>query len=145
MKSIQRFSSCKFLLLAIAAMGASAIPAHAQATSGKFSLTHKVRWSSVMLPAGDYTFSVDAQNSPTRVVIRQPDGSTVGMFMPQSIADDDFVGSSSLVLRDENGESVVRTLRLKSVGVALNFAAPKLSPAVAESARLGPIVAQPAK
>jgi hypothetical protein len=143
MKSIRRFSLCKLALLAIAAMGASAIPLHAQATSGKFSLTHKVRWSSVVLPAGDYTFSVDAQNSPTRVVVRQGDGSTVGMFMPQSIAGDDLVGPSSLILRDENGESVVSTLRLKSVGVALHFASPKLSPAIAETAGLGPIAVSP--
>jgi hypothetical protein len=146
MKSIRRSSLCKVLLLAIAAMSASAIPVHAQTTSGKFSLAHKVRWGSAVLPAGDYAFSVDVQEFPTRVTVRQLDGSAVAMFMPQSVADDDLVGASSLVLHDENGESVVSTLRLKSVGLALKFASPKLSPQVAETAGLGPIAApQPAK
>jgi hypothetical protein len=146
MKSIWRFSLCKVLLLVIAAMSVSAIPAHAQTTSGKFSLAHKVRWGSAVLAAGDYAFSVDVQEFPTRVTVRQLDGSMVAMFMPQSVADDDLVGASSLVLHDENGESVVSILRLKSVGLALKFASPKLSPQVAETAGLGPIAAsQPAK
>ncbi|MGA9800426.1 MAG: hypothetical protein WBQ68_15550 [Terriglobales bacterium] len=141
MKSIRRFSLFKVVLLAIAAMSASAVPAHGQTTSGKFSLAHKVRWGSAVLPAGDYAFSVDAQDPPTRVTVRQVDGAMVAMFMPQSIADDDLVGASSLVLHDENGESVVSALRLKSVGLALKFATPKLSPPVAETAGLGPIAA----
>ena len=53
MKSIRSFSLSKVLLLAIAAMGASVIPAHAQTTTGTFSLAHKVRWAGAVLPPGD--------------------------------------------------------------------------------------------
>ena len=110
MKSIWRFSLSKVLLLAIAAMGMAAIPAHAQTASGTFSLAHKVLWAGAALPAGDY------------------------------------VGSSSLVLQHEGGESVVSTLRLKNIGMALEFATPKLATPVTETAGLGPIAdSQPAK
>lgn len=144
MKSIRRFSLSKVLLLAIAAMSASAIPAHAQNTAGTFSLAHKVLWAGAVLPPGDYAFSLDTQSSPARISVRHVDGPIVGILLPQAISDDDFVGASSLVLHQEGGESVVSTLHLKNVGLALEFASPKATPA--ETAGLGPIAdSQPAK
>ncbi len=146
MKSIRRFPLFKVLVLVIAAMGTSAISAHAQAATGTFSLAHKVRWAGAVLPPGDYEFSVDSQDSPPRVTVRQVGGSMVAILLPQSISDDELMGASSLVLHQQGGESVVNTLRLKSIGVALEFASPKLATPVAETAGLGPIAdSQPAK
>ena len=146
MKSIRRFSLFKLLVLTIAAMGASAMPAHAQTATGTFSLAHRVLWAGAVLPPGDYAFSLNSQDSPARVTVRQVGGSMVAMVLPQSISDDNFVGSSSLVLQEKGGESVVSTLRLKNIGMALQFATPKLATPVAETAGLGPIAdSQPAK
>jgi hypothetical protein len=146
MKSIRRFSLLKVLVLAIAAMGASAIPAHAQTTTGTFGLAHKVRWAGAVLPAGNYAFSLNSQDLPPRVIVRQIDGSTRAILLPQVVSDDNFVGSSSLVLHEEGGESVVSMLRLKNIGMALQFASPKPATPVAETAGLGPIAdSQPAK
>ena len=139
MKSIRRSSLLKGLLLAIAVMSASAIPAHAQTTIGTFSLAHKVRWAAAVLPPGDYAFSLSSQDLPARVTLRQVGGPIVAIVLPQSVSDDDFVGSSSLVLHQQGGESFVSMLRLKNVGMALEFASPKLAKSVAESAGLGPI------
>ena len=144
MKSIRSFALSKVLLLAIAAIAVSAIPAHAQNTTGTFSLAHKVRSAGAVLPPGDYAFSLDTQSSPARISIRHVDGPMVGIILPQVISEDDFVGSSSLDLHQEGGESVVSTLHLKNVGLALEFASPKVTPA--ETAGLGPIAdSQPAK
>jgi hypothetical protein len=146
MKSIRKFPLVKLLVLTIAAMAASAIAAHAQTATGTFSLAHKVLWAGAVLPPGDYAFSLNSQDSPARVTVRQVGGPIVAMVLPQSISDDDFVGSSSLVLHEKGGESVVRTLRLKNIGMALQFATPKLATPVAETAGLGPIAdSQPAK
>jgi hypothetical protein len=139
MKSIRRFSLSKVLLLAIVAMGASAIPAHAQTTTGTFSLAHRVRWANAVLPPGDYAFSLSSQDLPARVTVRQAGGPVVAILLPQSVSEDDFVGSSSLVLHQEGGESFVSMMRLKNVGMALEFASPKLAKPVAETAKLGPI------
>jgi hypothetical protein len=139
MKSIRRFSLSKMLLLAIVAMGASAIPAHAQTTTGTFSLAHRVRWANAVLPPGDYAFSLSSQDLPARVTVRQAGGPVVAILLPQSVSEDDFVGSSSLVLHQEGGESFVSMMRLKNVGMALEFASPKLAKPVAETAKLGPI------
>jgi hypothetical protein len=68
------------------------------------------------------------------------------MLLPQSISADKPTDASSLVLHKEGGESVVGTLRLKDIGMALQFASPKLATPVAETAGLGPIPdSQPAK
>jgi hypothetical protein len=146
MKSIRSLSLFKVLVLTLAAMGASAIPAHAQSATGKFSLVHKVLWGGAVLAPGNYEFSLNTQDSPTRVTVRQADGSAIAMLLPQSISDDNLVGASSLVLHEEGGESVVSTLRLKNIGMALQFASPKLAMPVAETAGLGPIAdSHPAK
>jgi len=138
MKSIRRFSPSKVLLLAIAVIGVSAIPARAQTTTGTFSLAHKVLWANAVLPPGDYAFSLDTQSSPARISVRHLDGPMVAMILPQVISDDDFVGGSNLVLHQEGGESVVDTLRLKNIGIALQFVSPKAVP-VAETAGLPPL------
>ena len=133
----------KVLVLAIAAMSTSAIPAHAQTATGTFTLAHRVLWVGAVLPAGNYAFSLNSQDSPARVTVRQVGGPIV---LPQSISDDSFVGSSSLVLHEEGGESIVSTLHLKNIGMALQFASPRLATTVAETAGLGPIAdSQPAK
>jgi hypothetical protein len=139
MKSIRRFSLSKVSLLAIVAIGASAVPAHAQTTTGTFSLAHKIRWAGAVLPPGDYTFSLSSHDLPARVTVRQLDGPVVAMLLPQTVSEDDYVGPSTLVLRQEGGESFVSVLRLKNVGMALEFASPKLAKPVAETAGLAPI------
>ena len=146
MKSIRRFSLLKVLVLAIAAMGVSAIPAHAQTATGTFTLAHKVLWAGAVLPPGNYAFSLNSEDSPARVTVRQVGGPIVAMLLPLSISADNFVGSSTLVLHEEGGESVVSTLRLKNIGMALQFASPKLATPVTETAGLGPIAgSQPAR
>ena len=127
-------------------MGGSAIPAHAQTATGTFTLTHKVRWSGAVLPPGDYKFSLDSERSPARVTVRQVNGPTVAILLPKAISDDGLTGTSTLVLQDAGGESVVSTLRLKCIGLALEFPTPKLATPAAETAGLGPIAdSQPAK
>jgi hypothetical protein len=146
MKSIRRFPLFRVLVLAISAMGAFAIPAHAQAVTGTFSLAHKVRWAGAVLPPGNYAFSLDSQDSPVRITVRQVGGSIVAMLLPQSTSNDELTGASSLVLHEEGGESVVSALRLKSIGLALQFGSPKLATPLAETAGLAPIAdSQPAK
>ena len=95
---------------------------------------------------GDYEFSLDSQNSPAQLTVRQAGGSMMAMVLPQSISDDQPMSASSLVLHQEGRESVVSKLRLKDNGLRLQFAWPKLATPVAETAGLGPIAdSQPAK
>jgi hypothetical protein len=130
MKSIRKVSLLKVLVLFVGALGASALPASAQNTTGTFTLAHKDRWGTAVLPAGDYRFSVDTQAWPARVMVRELGGTTS--------ADQKLAGGSTLVIERKAGESVVRSLKLAPVGLALEFYLGKAA-APAETAALAPI------
>jgi hypothetical protein len=139
MKSIRRYPLFNLLMLVIGVMGASAIPAHAQSVTGTFALAHQTHWGDVLLPKGNYAFSVESQTWPARVTVRQAGGSVVAMLFPNMISEEKLVRTSSLVLHEESGESVVSALHLATLGLTLEFASPKLALPAAETAKLGPI------
>jgi len=144
MKSIRKVSLLKVLVLFVGALGASVIPASAQSTKGTFTLAHKVRWGTAVLPAGDYAFSVDTQTWPVRVMVRELGGATSAIILSQSYSDQKLAGASTLVMEQEAGESVVSSLKLANVGMALEFHSGKV--ATPETAALGPIAdSQPGK
>ena len=64
MKSTRSLKSVRILLLAVLAAGLSASLASAQEYQGKFTLPFEARWGSAVLPAGDYTFRVNAGEAP---------------------------------------------------------------------------------
>jgi hypothetical protein len=144
MKSIRKVTLLKVLVMFAGVLGASALPASAQSTKGTFTLGHKVRWGTAVLPAGDYAFSVDTQTWPARVMVRELGGATSAIILPQAYSDQKLAGDSTLVIEHEAGESVVSTLKLANVGLALEFHSGKV--ATPETAALGPIAdSQPGK
>ncbi len=146
MKSIRRFSLSQTLILAIAALGAFAVPAHAQSAGGRFTLVHAVRWGQAVLPAGVYAFTVQSMSWPGGVTIRQMNGPVVAIVLPSMVSQEVPGNGGSLDLQQRGGESVVTALHLNPIGLALEFALPKLPLAAAETAGLGPIAqSQPAK
>jgi hypothetical protein len=145
MKSIRKVSLFKVLVVLAAAIAASAVPMHAQTTKGTFTLAHKVRWGTAVLPAGSYVFSVDTQTTPARVMVRDLSGETSAIILSQAYSDQKLAGGSTLVIEKEAGESVVSTLKLANVGLALEFPSGKAT-APAETAALGPVAdSQPGK
>jgi hypothetical protein len=145
MKSIRKVSLLKVLVVLAGAIAASASPAHAETTKGTFTLSHKVRWGTAVLPAGNYEFSVDTQTSPARVMVRDLSGTTSAMILSQAHSDQKLAGGSALVMEKEAGESVVSRLKLANIGVELEFYSGK-GAAPAETAALAPIAdSQPGK
>jgi hypothetical protein len=146
MKSIRKISLLKVLLILAGAMAVSAVPVHAQTTKGTFTLTHKVRWGTAVLPAGNYVFSVDTQTWPARVMVHEVDGPTTAIILPQASSDQRLSGESAMLIQKEDGESVVSSLRLANVGLTLEFYTKKDTTAPAETATLSPIAdARPGK
>ena len=137
MKSIRTLSLFKLLLLAIAAMGTAEIPAHAQNTTGSFTLAHKVLWAGAVLPPGELYvlggFSGLAVASHCSSGWRLDGGDPVAA----SYVRRQSCEGQHLVLHEEGGESVVSALRLKPMGVALQFASPKLAQPVGGNGRIG--------
>jgi hypothetical protein len=108
---------------ASAAVFASAIPASAQdACQGSFTLTHEVHWQNATLPAGDYTFQMKSVASPSRILLKGPNGY---QFISALVADQKANEQSMLVIENRGNRSTVSELRLSSIGLTLRYAVPK--------------------
>jgi hypothetical protein len=140
MKSIRSSMHFHAFILAIGILGASAGSAHAQSANGTFTLSHETRWGSVVLPAGQYMFSLQSPSMPAHLIVRETSGSRVAMVLPQVISQEKVTGTSRLVLtQNERGESFVSALYLGDIGLGLHYTQAKTGMPTPETAKLGPI------
>jgi hypothetical protein len=78
-------------------------------------------------------------------MVHEVSGATSAIILPQAYSDQKLAGGSTLVMEKEAGESVVSSLKLANIGVALEFHSTKAM-APPEAAALGPIAnSQPGK
>jgi hypothetical protein len=146
MKSIGNSMLFKLFILAVGVAGASAIPAHAQSATGKFTLTHEARWGNVLLSPGVYSFALQSPSLPAAIMVSKTGAAQVAIVLPAAVSAERLSNGSTLVLtRTQAGESFVSALYLGDLGLSLHYSAPR-SPMATESAKLGPIAeSQPAK
>jgi hypothetical protein len=146
MKSIRSSMLFRMLILAIGALAASVSPAHAQSANGKFTLPHEARWGSLLLSAGDYSFSLQSPSLPAPIMVGKTGSSQIAIVLPRVVSTEKLTGNSRLILSpNQNGESFVSALYLGDLGVSLHFAPPKAQASL-ETAKLGPIAeAHPGK
>ncbi len=118
--------------VALAAIGAYPSPAAAQAAAeGKFTLPYEVKWQDVVLPAGDYTFTLASADRPARLIIRGPRGP---MFVVAITTNErNTKGKSALTVERHDGLYVAFLVR------TLLFRVPKISKE--EEAR-GPVTSE---
>ncbi len=87
MKSIRSSMLFKVFVLAVGALGASAGSAHAQSRQRDSSLsTHETRWGGVVLPPGDYTFSLQSPSLPAQIMVRQSRWRSMAIVLPQAVS-----------------------------------------------------------
>jgi hypothetical protein len=124
MKSLIRmFAAAAIAAIAIAA---SATPASAQnAFQGSFTLPSDVRWQGAMLPAGDYTFTMQSAGIPAKIIVRGPNHSVA--FVLTAATSKRVTGQGSCLLIERRGGSgFVRELYLADSGLHLRYAVPKI-------------------
>jgi hypothetical protein len=92
---------------------------------GRFTLPFEARWGHVVLPAGEYSFTLDHLSLAGKVTIEAESGRYVGVIMNQVFSDQQTVDRSELVLVRSGGIYAVRALRLEELGMTLEYAAPK--------------------
>jgi hypothetical protein len=111
--------------LGLLALGAFALPTPAQnRISGSFKLSHEVRWQSVTLPAGDYTFSLPSVARTSPMVVTGPNGS---VFELAAVISERHANKTSvLVLQRFGGTFFVREIYLDTIGVQLDYTIPKI-------------------
>jgi hypothetical protein len=96
------------------------MPASAQAAfKGSFTLTSDVRWGQANLPAGDYTFTLESNAIPARIVVRGANGSQFVLTSSRNLKSIDAPSNLQIVRR--NGESRVSQLYLADLHMILNY------------------------
>ena len=133
MTSSKKLSRIHVLLLSL--ISSFVVPMHAGAapvTGGKFTISGAVKWGSVMLPAGEYTFAVEDSVSPPTVTIFAADGKGKGMVVPAFVSDIKGADSGKMTLEVLDGQTVVTALYVEQLGIVLHYGAPRPNVEVAQ-------------
>jgi hypothetical protein len=113
------------IAIGLIAVCASPAPAAAQdAYKGRFTLANDVRWSQVMLPAGEYTFSLKSASVPAQIILHGPNGFAIVMTSATDTKNSD--APSSITVERVGGVRVVSDLHLAELGIDLRYSVPKL-------------------
>lgn len=124
MTSIRRFAFAS--LLAVSTLTFLPSLAAAQSPRGQFTLPHEVRWQNVVVPAGDYRFSMTPGGPIGVLSLTKVSGTPAGfLFMVRDTDEIKPVGASQLVLERTPDGSYVSAMQLPQFGVALHFAVPE--------------------
>jgi hypothetical protein len=111
--------------IALIAVCAAPAPAAAQdAYKGRFTLTNDVRWSQVLLPAGEYTFALKSAALPAQIMIHGPNG--FAMVLTSGTSTKNGSAVSSITVERRGGMRVVSDLYLAELGIDLRYSSPKL-------------------
>jgi hypothetical protein len=117
-QAIRRAIKVRLFAVALLATCAFAASANAQSFYGKFTLPSDTHWGKNVLPAGNYTMSLNSQTNVA--LIRSADGNTVG-FTPIPIEASSKKGATALMVMVRGNERIVRSLNLPALGVSLIY------------------------
>jgi hypothetical protein len=92
--------------------------ANAQTLAVKFTLPFEVQWGRNVLPAGDYSITMDS--SAKVALVRSANGNTVG-FTPIPITATSHSGNTALFVMVRGNERLVRSLNLPTRGISLIY------------------------
>jgi hypothetical protein len=114
---VQTFTLGLVVLVSILCAGvAQAAPAY----RGKFTLPYTVRWGNIVVPAGDYRFGFEDVGPHAFVVIEDAKNRRfLGMVTATSVGD--VRSENALLIADEGGHLVVRSLCLGELGLEFNY------------------------
>jgi hypothetical protein len=117
-KTIRRAIKVRLFAAVLLATCAFAASANAQSFDAKFTLPFDTHWGKNVLPAGDYTISLDSRTNVA--LVRMADGKTVG-FTPIPIEASSNKGATALLVMVHGNERIVRSLNLPGHGVSLIY------------------------
>jgi hypothetical protein len=111
--------------ITLVAVCASANSASAQsAYAGTFTLTQEARWGGATLPAGDYSFVLESQSMPAKIVVRGPNGA---QFVTTAASDrQNWDRPSSLKIQRVGNTRVISELYLAQIRLELLYHVPGL-------------------
>lgn len=125
MKGLRGYAQVAVLLLGLLSATVVPITAHADNITGRFTLTSEAHWGRTVLPPGEYTYSISAEDVMPMVIVRSVKGDIGAFVFPTSISDAHKGEMDKLVLEKSNGGMVVTSLYVKDRGVVLHYSIPK--------------------
>ena len=130
MKIIRNFALLRAAVLLVLALGLSSSHANAEnMLVGSFSLPADTHWGRTVLPAGDYTVTVESEGAFPMVTVRSADGKWAGMFLAQSISETKNSGTPVLTLTREGDGLYVSSLAVGAMQEVLEYRVPKTAEA----------------
>jgi hypothetical protein len=123
MNSIRKFAYAAVLTLS--ALNFAPTTASAQEAAGTFTLSHEVHWQNMMVPAGKYRFTIEANGPASMLMLRKLNGSGGGYVMlVRDTEESQSADLSRLVMVSRPSGSFVKQMQLPEFGVTLHFAVP---------------------
>jgi len=113
-------------VLAATAMNFAPSPAVAQEPAhGKFTLKHNVNWGNAIVPAGDYEFSYDPNQSRPLLTLSKLSGARAGFMVLVTDSEESKPSDSNQLLLETVADgSYVSTMQLAECGMTLHFNVP---------------------
>jgi hypothetical protein len=96
-----------------------------EAYRGKFTLPFEARWGQVVLPAGQYSFTLDHGTVSGIVSVRGETGRALGFITNPAISDGQTFDRCELILVRSGENYTIRALRLPELGLTLEYSVPK--------------------
>jgi hypothetical protein len=117
-KTIRRAMEVRLFAVVLLATCAFAAAANAQSFSARFTLPFETHWGKNVLPAGNYTLSM---NGLTNVAMVQSTNGKTAAFTPIPITASSDKGATALSVMVHGNERIVRSLNLPGRGVSLIY------------------------
>jgi hypothetical protein len=117
-KTMRHAIEVRLFAVVLLATCAFAAAANAQTIAAKFTLPFETHWGKNLLPAGEYTITMDS--SANVAFVRSANGKTVG-FTPIPIKANSDKGATALFITVRGNERIVRSLNLPARGVSLIY------------------------
>jgi hypothetical protein len=96
-----------------------------QVYRGRFTLSVEARWGNVVLPPGEYSFTLDHGTAVGKVSIQGETGRTLGFVLNQAVYDRQTFDGSELVLVRSGGNYTIRAVRMAELGLTIEYSVPK--------------------
>jgi hypothetical protein len=123
MKSIRNFAYAA--LLAVSALSLSPSTASAQSEGGTFTLAHDVRWQNVIVPAGEYRFSLQPSGPSQLLRLTRMTGAPASfMLLVTDMEETTGTEKARLTINSAAGTRYVSAMDLPEFQIVLHFAPP---------------------
>jgi hypothetical protein len=128
---------CKYIyaaLLVLSALNYAPSLVSAQDEGGRFTLPHEVHWQNAIVPAGDYSFTLQSVGPAEMLMLKRLSGGPASFMLLVNDADAAAdSGRAGIMLASKAGVSYVSAMNLPQLDVALHFAAPRIEKEIARA------------